>query len=155
MPSQRLLHNSDKYVEAIEEWEGTGPALFLAGGVTACPDWQQEIAALLQESAWTILNPRRAHFPMNDLAAAEEQIEWEHRHLRRATVILFWLPAESLCPISLYELGAWSMTDKPLFVGVHPDYPRRLDIETQTRLARPDVSVVYSLEDLARQAGGG
>jgi hypothetical protein len=43
------------------------------------------------------------------------------------------------------------MTDKPLFVGVHPDYKRRQDVEIQTELARPDIKIVYSLEALAKQ----
>jgi len=54
-----------------------------------------------------------------------------------------------LCPITLYELGTWLMTDKPLFVGVHPAYARRLDVEIQTRLVRPEVKIVYSLAALA------
>ncbi len=40
---------------------------------------------------------------------------------------------------------------KPIFVGVHPDYQRRKDVEIQTQLVRPEVKVVYSLEDLAQQ----
>ncbi|MEB3215903.1 MAG: hypothetical protein VKN72_06555 [Nostocales cyanobacterium 94392] len=43
------------------------------------------------------------------------------------------------------------MTDKPLFIGVHPNYPRRQDVEIQTNLVRPDINIVYSLEALAKQ----
>lgn len=68
--------------------------------------------------------------------------------LRDADAILFWFPCETLCPITLYELGAWSMSDKPLFVGVHPAYQRRQDVEIQTRLARPDVAVTDLLAAL-------
>jgi hypothetical protein len=80
-----------------------------------------------------------------------EQITWEHDYLRMADAILFWFPCETICPIVLYELAAWSMTDKPIFVGVHPDYQRRQDVEIQTGLARPEVEIVYSLEDLVGQ----
>lgn len=38
---------------------------------------------------------------------------------------------------------------RPLFVGVHPEYQRRQDVEIQTRLVRPEVPVVYGLADLA------
>ncbi|MEO1378678.1 MAG: hypothetical protein AAFW70_31365, partial [Cyanobacteria bacterium J06635_10] len=65
--------------------------------------------------------------------------------------ILFWFPQESICPITLYELGSWSMTDKPLFIGIHPNYPRRRDVEIQTGFVRPEINIVYSLEDLAEQ----
>jgi hypothetical protein len=34
---------------------------------------------------------------------------------------------------------------------VHPDYQRRLDIELQTKLTRPDIKIVYSLYELAKQ----
>src|SRR5262249_54129317 len=91
-------------------------------------------------------------FPIDDPGAAEEQIRWEFEHLRKADAILFWFPGETLCPIALYELGAWSMTDKPLFVGTHPAYARRQDVLIQTRLARPDVPVTESLADLAALA---
>jgi len=66
-------------------------------------------------------------------------------------MIQFWFPQETLCPIVLYELGAWSKTNKPIFVGVHPEYKRRQDVEIQTKLARPEVKIVFSLENLAKQ----
>ncbi len=126
-------------------------SLFLAGGISNCPDWQAELVAALADTSLALLNPRRAGFPMGDPSAAEAQIGWEHRCLRLATALLFWFPCETLCPITLYELGAWSMTTKPLFVGVHPTYQRRQDVEIQTRLARPDVTVVLSIEALVAQ----
>ncbi|MEW6735020.1 MAG: nucleoside 2-deoxyribosyltransferase domain-containing protein [Acidobacteriota bacterium] len=145
------------YIECPTEWNGSSTSLFLGGGITDCPDWQQEVVRQLAnkeaitKEALTILNPRRNNFPIHDPAAANAQIEWEFWHLRVATAILFWFPCETLCPIVLYELGAWSMTQKPLFVGVHPEYQRLQDVIIQTRLARPDVKVVYSLEELAKQ----
>jgi hypothetical protein len=95
-----------------------------------------------------LVNPRRRDWP-DDPVEIERQIAWEHRHLKSARAILFWFPSETLCPITLYELGAWSQSSKPLFVGVHPGYQRRLDVVVQTRLARPDVTVTSSLAELA------
>jgi hypothetical protein len=142
-----------KYVESPDTYRPRAgdASLFLAGGITGCPDWQREVVRLFDKIDLVVLNPRRTHFPMADPTAAEAQIRWEHEYLRVADEILFWFPCESLCPIALYELGAWSMTDKPLYVGVHPDYRRRRDIEIQTRLARPDIVIVYCLDDLAKQ----
>jgi hypothetical protein len=136
------------YIEAPQEYTGDAPSLFLAGGITGCPDWQTEMIAQLEELSLVILNPRRFQFPTQaDLA--EEQIRWEHHHLRRATAISFWFPKETLCPITLYELGAWTMTDKKLFIGAHPQYQKLLDIRIQTALTRPDVRPpVTSLEEL-------
>ena len=143
-----------RYIEALNSPKSQeGDVLvFMAGGITGCPQWAAEMVELLSDvDGLVLMNPRRAEFPIDDPDAALEQVTWEHDHLRMADAILFWFPCETLCPIVLYELGAWSMTKKALWVGVHPDYARRLDVEIQTQLARPDVQVVYSLEALAAQ----
>lgn len=144
------------YVEApeiLEQKQGS-TSIFLAGGITNCPDWQREMVKLLQDTDLILLNPRRTHFPIYDPNAAQEQITWEYEHLRKADAILFWFPYQTLCPIVLYELGAWSMSGKPIFVGVHPEYQRRRDVEIQTGLVRSQVRIVYSLQDLAYQVEG-
>ncbi|MEO7716659.1 MAG: nucleoside 2-deoxyribosyltransferase domain-containing protein [Capsulimonas sp.] len=129
-------------------------ALFLAGGVTGCPDWQSEMIQRLSHTCWTLLNPRHARY-FEDLDwSAEQQIAWEFEHLRLAEAVLFWFPCETVCPITLFELGAWSMTGKSIFVGVHPEYSRREDIDVQMRLLRPELRVVLNLTDLAAQASG-
>ncbi len=124
-------------------------SIFLAGGITGCPDWQAEMAGVLKSENIDIFNPRRDSFPIGDPNAAYEQIIWERDHLHSASAILFWFPCETLCPITLYELGAWSMTRKPLAVGCHPDYKRIADVRIQTGLVRPEITVVTSLEALA------
>jgi nucleoside 2-deoxyribosyltransferase-like protein len=144
-----------QYIGALTEYEpDSRPAVFLAGGITGCVEWQKEIVVRLNDLPVVLLNPRRANFPIDDPTAAPQQIEWEHRHLHKADAITFWFPCETLCPITLYELGAWSVYrdergPRPLFVGVHPEYQRRQDVEIQTRLVRPEVEIVYSLTDLA------
>lgn len=143
-----------QYVEAPEKFTSdTKKSVFLAGGITDCPDWQQEIMKDFRSSSQDLafLNPRRANFPINDPTAAFAQIKWEHDHLRQASAILFWFPCETLCPIVLYELGAWSMSVKPIFVGVHPDYKRKQDVLYQTEFVRPAVRVVLTLQELANQ----
>jgi len=142
-----------QYIEATEQkWEEGAVSLFLAGGISGCPDWQQEIVQLLSDTSLMLFNPRRANFPIHNPAAAREQIEWEHAHLRYATAIAFWFPCETLCPITLYELGAWSMTSKHLFVGIHPGYQRLQDVQIQTELVRPDVSTkARSIEELSQE----
>lgn len=140
-----------RYIEAPEKagFRVDEQRLFLAGGISGCPDWQQEMVSLLSDTHLALINPRRKDFPIDDPSAAQDQIEWEFTYLRLATLILFWFPCEALCPIALYELGAWSVSRTPIFVGVHPDYERRRDVEIQTMLARPKVQIVYSLEALA------
>jgi len=140
-----------KYIEAPEYFDSKEKGIFLAGGITGCPDWQSEIVDYLKDTDLTIYNPRRKNFPIHDPNAASAQIKWEHYYLNYANMIQFWFPQETLCPIVLYELGAWSKTNKPIFVGVHPEYKRRQDVEIQTKLARPEVKIVFSLENLAKQ----
>ncbi len=138
-----------KYVEAPSEVSGPWTSVFLAGGISNCPDWQKEFVDKIRDTELVVYNPRRANFPMGDKEEGLRQIKWEAEYLHKASCIIFWFPKETICPIVLFELGSWSMTKKPIFVGIHPDYSRRFDVETQLEIRRPDVTVVYSLDDLA------
>jgi len=124
--------------------------LFLGGGITGCGNWQEWMAERLAGSGIVAINPRRRDFDVADPAMGRFQIEWEHHHLRLARARLFWFPPETLCPITLFELGKYCERADPLFVGAHPDYERRFDVETQLKLARPgDHTVHSSLDELA------
>ena len=132
--------------------ENMADALFIAGGITDCPPWQDELIASLEDVDMTILNPRRERWPKNsNEAEIERQIKWEFKMLLKAPAVSFWFPKETVCPITLYELGRMAMTNKTLFVGTHPEYSRRLDVETQLSLVRPQVLVVHSLEGLSEE----
>ena len=138
-----------RYIEAPTEYEGSGPALFLAGGISDVENWQRSFLRMLPRGEYTVLNPRRVEFPVGDTAAENEQIEWEVRHLRRATLIAFWFPPQTLCPIALFELGVCSAIEKPIVVGADTNYARRFDVEAHLRLQRPDVTIANTLESLA------
>lgn len=142
-----------KYIECPEIYEDIGNerSLFIAGGITNCSDWQSELVEKLKDENLIILNPRRKHFPINDPNVEIEQIKWEYEHLKKASAISFWFAPETLCPITLYELGKQSILSKNLFIGVHPNYARKLDVEIQTKLIRPEIKIVYSLHNLADQ----
>jgi len=142
-----------KYVECPEERSGAGTdlLLFLGGGITGCSDWQQEMKNKLSVVDVTLLNPRRKNWDINDPTMERAQIEWEHRHMTRSDAILFWFASETLCPITLFELGKWVFRPKKLFIGCHPDYKRKNDVIIQTELERPFQKVVFSLDDLANQ----
>jgi len=128
--------------------------LFLAGGITNCEDWQTEMEEHLKGMLnLVIYNPRRDNFPMDDPSAAESQIVWEYRKLQECNMLIFWFSKETLCPITLYELGKWGNSDpsKWLVIGIDPEYKRKADVEIQTALSRPDVQIVDSVELLAEQ----
>lgn len=129
----------------------SGQSLFLAGGITNCPDWQSELLEYLSDTDLTIYNPRRLVWDMNDPTTAIKQIEWEHERIASARSASFWFPCETLCPITLFELGKLLVGKKPLFIGCHPDYKRILDVTHQTLLERPLLKIHHSLEELAEE----
>lgn len=140
--------------------EKLAKSLFVAGGIGGANDWQSDFCARLDAqigNVWTLLNPRRDDYPANDPNVLRAQIEWEHRHLHAADAICFWFPPETLCPITLYELGAWAHWRdenggfKRLFVAAHPDYLKREDVEIQLSLVRPENEVLASLQALEAQ----
>jgi hypothetical protein len=136
------------YVEAPLPYDGVGPAVFLAGGITGCPDWQSMAAKRLLPHA-DILNPRRREYvfsPEAEDAEFARQVEWEYTHLRRADVVMFWFAAGAVQPIALFELGAFAGSAKPIVVGADPAYPRRTDVRLQLGHARPGLTVHSSLE---------
>ena len=140
------------YIEALMKPADTKlPKVFLAGGITNCPDWQQTMRKLLFNERCFLLNPRRANFPIHDPGAAFVQLEWEHQMVKKADLISYWVAKETIQPIVLFELGKYLDTYKNILIGIHPEYPRRQDVEIQTRLVRPDFKFVYSLEEHADQ----
>ena len=124
--------------------------LFLAGGITNCPDWQSWVVSELRDKEnLTIYNPRRKKFDVSDPNATEQQIAWEFEHLRDADIVLFWFSKGSLNPIVLYELGMWgNSTDRPCLIGIDPEYERKEDVYIQTKLARPELKIFNSLSSM-------
>ena len=57
--------------------------LFMAGGITNCPDWQSELIKKIKDiDGLTVYNPRRKNFPIKDPNASNEQITWEYNKLK-------------------------------------------------------------------------
>lgn len=157
-----------QYIECPNLEAPKHPSVFLAGGITDCPDWQSDIVKLIKDiddndlisldkrekrlqHSITIFNPRRKQFPIDDPKSASEQIYWEYLMLIDADFISFWFPRETLCPIVLFELGNWLSSRKPIVIGIDPDYKRKLDVEIQTKLARTNIKICYSIVELAKQ----
>ena len=130
--------------------DATIPVVFLAGGITSCWDWQAELISRLEGISAYLVNPRRDNWDMSDENAAEAQIAWEHAWLMRSDLVAFWFPDETLCPITLFELG--TLSDRlatPICVATHPLYARRFDVVSQMALRKPRLRVGESLEELA------
>lgn len=135
--------------ESGTDWEHVD--LFLAGGISNCPDWQSEVIRILENSDLHIANPRRPYGLEKTGDAAAKQIAWEHEMLKRAEVTLFWFPAGAIQPIALLELGRKMTENRPLVVGVDEYYERRFDVEQQLWLEREE-KPLYDLAEVARTA---
>lgn len=142
-----------QYIEAVSDEEVTpgNQVLFLAGGITDCEDWQKELVDLVKDFPFlTVINPRRANFPMHDPEAGKIQIKWEFERMQSAEHVSFWFSKRTLCPITLYELGRQLALGKNVYIGMDPEYKRRLDVEIQAPLAGYKRPFAYSIPDLVK-----
>jgi len=144
-----IIRPPEEYVPAIQQ--GSRKAIFLAGSVSGSENWRLHIAQSFEAENVVFLDPFNASYASADAAAFSAQIEWERRHLRRAWGRVFWFSFESLCAMSLFELGASCQSAGPLFVGCHADYRLRRDVISQLAIARPDVVVAATLDELISQ----
>lgn len=127
--------------------------VFLAGGITYCPDWQQKVIdqllkeRCLSDTYVTIFNPRREEWKWDINSGEEEsikQIEWEAKRFKKSNIFSFYFcNSISPQPITLFELGRYATMAKNDFdyswknriiVSVEKGYSRELDVETQCRL---------------------
>ena len=122
---------------------------FLAGGITNCKEWQEEVIFTLKRIGGlehlVVFNPRRDNFPIDDPNASEEQITWEFNWLNRADIFsMYFCRSESDQPICMYELGRnlhKMKTDYPIsyedriVVSVEDGYKRESDVKIQMMLA--------------------
>lgn len=152
-----------RYVEAPSEYlhprADDPPAVFLAGGIPHCPDWQAEAVAELRRHGvpMVVINPRRRDFPFGDPAAAVDQVRWEHRHLHLPGLLtVFWFPAcdprFTVQPSTLVELGAALGENRPMVVGVDPGYPRADVVRLQCSTAGRGVIVHSQLSAVLDEA---
>lgn len=134
-----------KYVKCptAHQFSENDVSVFLGGGISNCPDWQKEMAQRFKDmdEEFVLIDPRRDSFDTTNPDDSEFQIEWEFFHLQSCDAAIFWFPYQTLCPITLYELGLYAGLDVPLFVGCHPAYQRKFDVTKQLSLIRPDIEV--------------
>jgi hypothetical protein len=147
------------YLEAPEGFRVNmiRPWIFMAGGITNCPAWQQDLRRYLYATlgpvaddpaaicSYTLFNPRRENFPIHDPCASEEQIAWEYMGLKLADIIVFWFARGSLNPIVLFELGKHCMHPN-IVVGCDPEYVRTQDVVIQLRLMKPKTKVIMGFK---------
>lgn len=118
--------------------------VFLAGGITGCRDWQQQVINDLfrmiskDDSQVVIYNPRRKKFNVNDQDMVEDQTTWEFQYLNDVDIFsMYFVGGDQVQPIRLYELGRYvkNAFDYGQVIGVEKDYIRDYDVVMQVALA--------------------
>jgi len=126
-------------------------SIFLAGGISNCNDWQSDLITEIHK--WVIkpailINPRRDDFDISNKAMTEEQIKWEFNALRQVRIVTFYFCKETVCPITLFELGGtlervknyWEgspgLRNCNILIYIEPGYIRTDDVLTQVHLFR-------------------
>jgi hypothetical protein len=134
------------YVEAPDNYDLNTvreTSVFLGGGITNCKDWQKELISKHLSHLvcpFTVFNPRRKTFDINNPKESQIQIVWEHKYLRLSDVLVFYFSEETVCPITLFELGAalernlHTESPQQIIVYCEPNYIRKSDVDIQTQL---------------------
>lgn len=126
-------------------------SVFLAGGITKCKEWQDEVIRELEFDDVSIFNPRQEKFDFTDPFASYKQIEWEFDRLETMDMFsMYFCNDNSDQPICMYELGRnvvrmqnrfpadW---EKRIVISVEKGYKREKDVLVQMKLISKDIFV--------------
>ncbi len=113
--------------------------VFLAGGITDCDDWQQEVIYYLKlisedkTDRLVIFNPRRNKWPKNgDSEEIRRQIHWEVDYINMSNIfsMYFTNTEKSDQPICFYELAKY-LNKAYKIISYQEGFKRALDIDIQ------------------------
>lgn len=125
----------------------TTPKIFLAG--CANTDWRKVFVTKFEDRFVVFYDPKRDDWNLMDASKTLEQITWEFKYIRDADIIIYHFNAGSVCPITLLEYGMWGLsTGRPILVYVSDYYEKKKDIIIQTALARPDIKIITTEDEL-------
>ena len=151
-----------KIITAPEEYnlQDGEISVFLAGGITNCPYWQNDIIERLKQfntDRLVVFNPRRENFPINDPSASYKQIDWEFRALQKMDIFsMYFSSGISDQPICMYELGRNLVKMQVRFpidwknrivISTENGYKRKKDVIIQTELACGDLFINSQIAD--------
>lgn len=122
-------------------------SVFLAGGISNCKEWQEEVIDYLKDEEVSLFNPRQEHFDVSDKSASRKQIKWEFERLEQMDVFsMYFCNDKSDQPICMYELGRNivrmqnrfpSDWQNRIIISVEMGYRRAEDVLIQTELCAP------------------
>ena len=126
--------------------------VFLAGTIEMgnSPDWQAKAIRRLQDLDVSIYNPRRVVAPEEGLVT--EQIKWELRSIAKCEFVFFHFCADTISPISLYELGLLQgnpLSTKKVVISCDPKYLRTTNIKVtlgDEYFGNPNIHFTHSFE---------
>lgn len=102
--------------------------VFLAGSIEmgVAENWQQKVEALLADSGFTILNPRRDDWDSSweqkiSNPKFYEQVSWELQGIEEAEWVILYLDPTTKSPISLLELGYLAGNDPEKMIVICPE----------------------------------
>lgn len=131
-------------------------SVFLAGGITNCKEWQNDVINELLYDKVSIFNPRRGHFDVSDKSESNRQILWEYERLEQMDIFsMYFCNDNSDQPICLYELGRNvvrmqnrfpSDWQKRIVISVEDGYRRKQDVIIQMSLCAPQLFIDENAE---------
>lgn len=132
--------------------ESKFPKIFLGGCIGGCDDWQNDFLELLGAHVGLAHKKALVYNPRWDYKwTSTQQIEWEFERLRDSDITIMWFGKGGMNRIVFYELGMWiNSTGRKAVVGCDPEFDRKDDVVIQTKLARPDLPIYTSINDIAK-----
>lgn len=124
-------------------------AVFLAGGITNCEDWQSEVISYLASlpakdtEHLVIFNPRRTKWPKNgDTDEIRRQIHWEADYISKSNIfsMYFTNTKDSDQPICFYELGRYTQNSRNI-ISYQEGFKRALDVDIQMEILNSGIMV--------------
>lgn len=110
--------------------------LFLAGSIELgnAIDWQNKVINDLNNYDINILNPRRLDFDSSQEQSINndyfyKQVTWELNGLDIADIIIYYFDPNGKAPITLYELGLHSKSNKTMLICCPDGFWRKGNIE--------------------------
>lgn len=149
--TETYMKNTVEYVEApnYNDLLDLTPTVFLGGGITNCKDWQKDLMVKLESAnpLVRVYNPRRKSFDISNPNDSQIQIDWEHYYLNVCDILVFYFASETLCPITLFELGGALERNlhkvdhrrpQKVLVYCEPEYQRKFDVNYQVNLVKEE-----------------
>ncbi len=117
-----------KVIKAPEFVSNRIATIFLAGSIEmgAAELWQDRVAALLKDTHWTLLNPRRDDWDSSWEQSINnpqfcEQVQWELQGIEDSEYVLLYFDPKTKSPITLLELGYVAGIDSQKLLVVCPE----------------------------------